>query len=98
MRPNQQYEHQGCNGTSAWSQSALSIERLSLRPNVLGISGGAPVDWDGCWTDSIFQQSDDLVGAERRPLHALVRRHNSYQSQATVKPERTSCRPTKPRG
>jgi len=46
-----------------------------LRANGLGISGGAPVDREGGWTASTLQNSYDLVGAKRRPLHALVGRN-----------------------
>jgi hypothetical protein len=49
-----------------------------VRPNALGISGGAPIDREGCWADSHFQKSSDLAGAERRPLHALVGPLSSY--------------------
>jgi len=41
-------------------------------PNGLGISGGALIDRYRCRADADFQKSDDLVGAERRPLHARV--------------------------
>jgi hypothetical protein len=43
-------------------------------PNGLGISGGAPIDRYGCRADSNLQNSPDLAGAERRPLHAHVGR------------------------
>jgi hypothetical protein len=38
----------------------------------LGISGGATVDRERGRTDSNLQNRTDLVGAKRRPLHALV--------------------------
>jgi len=41
-------------------------------PTGLGISGGALIDRDGCQADSSLQKSDDLVGAERRPLQRRV--------------------------
>ena len=49
-------------------------------PNGLGISGGAPVDRENGRADSNLQKSDDLAGAKRRPLHALVGRLGLLQS------------------
>lgn len=51
-----------------------------MRPNDLGISGGAPVDRDNGRVDSTLQKSDDLEGAKRRPLHAFVGRLGLLQS------------------
>ncbi len=45
-----------------------------MRPNGLGISGGAPLDRYGLRAASDVQKSHDLVGAERRPLYARVGR------------------------
>ena len=48
--------------------------------NALGISGGAPIERGDSRADSCFQKSDDLAGATRRPLHALVRRHRRFEA------------------
>ena len=42
----------------------------------MGISGGAFafIDREEYRNDSDLQKSNDLAGAKRRPLHALVRR------------------------
>ena len=47
---------------------------LIVRPNGLGISGGALLDREDGRADTSVQKSTDLVGAERRPLHARVGR------------------------
>jgi hypothetical protein len=44
------------------------------QPNGLGISGGALIDSEKPWVASWSQNRTDLVGAKRRPLHALVGR------------------------
>src|SRR6266511_3049564 len=68
-----------CTGERAWRDS-IEMRRTANEmiaqgwPNGLGISGGAPIDREGGRADSSFQKSSDLVGAKRRPLHALVRR------------------------
>ena len=49
-----------------------------LPSNGLGFSGGVPIDREGSRADSNFQKSYDLAGAERRPLHALVRPPDSW--------------------
>jgi len=50
-------------------------DRINGAPsNGLGLSGGAPLDREGCRADSWFQNRRDLVGAMRRPLQALVGR------------------------
>jgi hypothetical protein len=43
-----------------------------VRPNVLRFSGGAPLDREGFRAESNCQKRPDLVGAQRRPLQALV--------------------------
>ncbi len=42
------------------------------RPNVLRFSGGAVIDREGVRAASSRQNGPDLVGAQRRPLQALV--------------------------
>jgi hypothetical protein len=62
-------------GRALWRRSATGPIKYSYnggRPTGLGISGGAPIDRKGDRIDTRFQKSDDLAGAERRPLHARV--------------------------
>jgi len=43
-----------------------------VRPNGLGLSGGAPRDRERYRADSSLQKSPDLAGAKRRPLHPVI--------------------------
>jgi len=47
-------------------------------PNVLRFSGGALIDRESGRAETIFQNSPDLVGAERRPLQAPVGRTGQW--------------------
>jgi hypothetical protein len=47
---------------------------LAEPPNGLGVSGGTPIDRNDGRDDTSLQKSPDLVDAQRRPLHARVRR------------------------
>jgi hypothetical protein len=49
---------------------------LPQLPNGVGISGGALIDRKSGRADSNLQKSNDLAGAERRPLHARVGRQS----------------------
>jgi len=61
---------------TAIEQRVILPRERKRRANGLGISGGAPIDREDGRANSIFQNSDDLAGAERRPLHARVGRQS----------------------
>jgi len=59
-------------GSVIWQAMDVIVWTGIRRANGLGFSGGAVIDRESYRADSCLQNSNDLVGAKRRPLQARV--------------------------
>jgi hypothetical protein len=66
-----------CSRQSSWrlggSSEPSAWQKLEAPPNGLGLSGGAPIDWESVRANLGSQNRHDLVGAECRPLQPPMR-------------------------